>query len=134
MQNGAQKPTQKLPPIEADEDELPPLEQAGEDESPPIEQAGKDETLPIELTGGDETPPIKMTGKGNKKVLLFTYMRGGSTFLGSIFATHPEAIYWYEGLAPFYSQFLLETKSATYSVWFDVQNDLKIRYAITLTF
>ena len=54
-----------------------------------------------------------------KNILLFTYMRGGSSFLGSIFESHPEAIYWYESLGPFYYQFLLENAQATYNVWFD---------------
>ena len=31
-----------------------------------------------------------------KKVFLYTYMRGGSTFLGSIFDRNPQVTYWYE--------------------------------------
>ena len=34
-----------------------------------------------------------------KKVFLYTYMRGGSTFLGGIFDRNPQAMYWYESAA-----------------------------------
>ena len=64
---------------------------------------------------------LQTSPKRHKKILLFTYMRGGSTFLGSIFQNHPEAFYWYESLAPFYYQFLLEQLPATSNVWFDPQ-------------
>ena len=59
------------------------------------------------------------------KILLFTYMRGGSSFLGSIFQSHPEAFYWFESLGPFYSQFLLENDEAAYNVWFDEKQTVR---------
>ncbi|ELT92470.1 hypothetical protein CAPTEDRAFT_196777 [Capitella teleta] len=33
-----------------------------------------------------------------KRVLMLTYMRGGSTFLGELFNQHPDAFYWFEPL------------------------------------
>ena len=37
-----------------------------------------------------------------KRVLLMAYMRGGSSFLGQMFATNPEAIFWFELVDPMY--------------------------------
>ena len=34
----------------------------------------------------------------SKYILLLTYYRGGSTFLGEIFAQHPDVFYWFEPL------------------------------------
>ena len=36
-------------------------------------------------------------------MLLFCYMRGGSTFFSELFQKNPEAMYWYEPLDGFYS-------------------------------
>ena len=36
------------------------------------------------------------------KVLLFCYMRGGSSFFGDIFKNNSEVAFWYEPVAPFY--------------------------------
>ncbi|ELU07711.1 hypothetical protein CAPTEDRAFT_211936, partial [Capitella teleta] len=36
--------------------------------------------------------------ENKKHVLLLTYMRGGSTFLGELFNQHPDAFYWFEPL------------------------------------
>ena len=36
-------------------------------------------------------------------VLLFGYMRGGSSWVGGLFDQNPEATYWYEPLDAFYS-------------------------------
>ena len=38
-----------------------------------------------------------------KNVLMVTYMRGGSTFLGELFKKNTQAIYWYEVAASFYA-------------------------------
>ena len=53
-----------------------------------------------------------------KKVLIMAHKRGGSTFLGSIFQHHPGAFYWYEPLAPFYEQFIMEPYPAMDRVLF----------------
>ena len=37
-----------------------------------------------------------------KRVLLMAYMRGGSSFLGQMFVTNPEAIFWFELVDPMY--------------------------------
>ena len=48
---------------------------------------------------------ILSNNTGSKKVILYTYMRGGSTFLGSLFDKNPESVYWYEGLRGFYQRY-----------------------------
>ncbi len=40
-----------------------------------------------------------------KKVLLLAYLRGGSTFLGELFASNPDAFYWFEIVQPMYQAF-----------------------------
>ncbi len=37
-----------------------------------------------------------------KKVLLLAYLKGGSTFLGRLFASNPDAFYWFEIVQPMY--------------------------------
>lgn len=37
------------------------------------------------------------------KVLLLTYMRGGSSLLGEMFNQNPDALYWFEPVDGFYS-------------------------------
>ena len=63
-----------------------------------------------------------------KKILLFTYMRGGSTFLGSLFEKNPNAIYWYEALGPLYKQFLQTREFSDNEVWFDTNNGFSLRF------
>ena len=38
-----------------------------------------------------------------KKVLLLTYMRGGSSLFGELFNQHPSASYWFEPLDGVYA-------------------------------
>ena len=40
---------------------------------------------------------------GTKRVILFAYMKGGSTFLGQLFNQNEAATYWYEPIAAMYS-------------------------------
>ena len=44
---------------------------------------------------------------GDVKVLLFTYMRSGSTFFGDFFNKNPNVAYWFEPLNGFYKDFYL---------------------------
>ena len=37
------------------------------------------------------------------KILLYSYMRGGSSLLGQMYNLHPEASYWYEPMEAFYN-------------------------------
>ena len=37
-----------------------------------------------------------------KRVLLMAYMRGGSSFLGQMFARNPDALFWFEVVDPMY--------------------------------
>ena len=41
-----------------------------------------------------------------KKMILFAYMRGGSSIAGETFAHDPDGFYWYEPLDQFYSNYL----------------------------
>ena len=36
-------------------------------------------------------------------MLLFAYMKGGSTFVGELFNQYPNSVYFYEPVAGFYS-------------------------------
>ena len=44
------------------------------------------------------------------KILLYTFMRSGSTLLGDIFASDPDVYYFYEPLDPVYSAMYGPTK------------------------
>ena len=45
-----------------------------------------------------------MLNKGApRKVILFCYARGGSTFFSELFRKNPEALFWYEPFDGFYS-------------------------------
>ena len=46
-----------------------------------------------------------LSRKGPVKVLLFCYMRGGSSLSGEIFNTDTSAVLWYEPLAAFYAAY-----------------------------
>ena len=58
---------------------------------------------------------------------MYTYFRGGSTFLGSLFEANPEVMYWYESLGAFYKQYYGTRYRATNQVWFDEQQDHALR-------
>lgn len=47
---------------------------------------------------------VKPTERTFKQVLLVTYTRGGSSLLGVLFNWNPEAFYWFEPLAAYYSR------------------------------
>ena len=140
MKDDEQEPDEKTALIEQKQEDTPALlektgddkphriEKTGEDKPPLIEKTGVDNDALIEQTAEDKSRLIKKAGEGIKKVLLFTYCRGGSSFLGSLFDTHPEAIYWYEGLAPFYRQYLWELGTAAFNIWFDIEAGHKVRY------
>ena len=49
-----------------------------------------------------EMPNITVHLSYPKRILLMAYMRGGSSFLGQMFATNPEAIFWFELVDPMY--------------------------------
>ena len=51
-----------------------------------------------------ETGPVQTnkSHSGVKKVLLIAYSRGGSTFLGQLFALNPQSFYWFEIVQPVY--------------------------------
>ena len=49
-----------------------------------------------------EMPNITVHLSYPKRVLLMAYMRGGSSFLGQMFATNSEAIFWFELVDPMY--------------------------------
>ena len=60
-------------------------------------------TLPSEQSSnldsfisGVRKPSRAVDSRPTTKVFLYTYMRGGSTFLGQIFNWNPQAMYWYE--------------------------------------
>ena len=40
-----------------------------------------------------------------KKVVLYTYMRGGSSYFGEIFHHNKDAVYWFEPMDSFYQAF-----------------------------
>lgn len=77
-----------------------------------------------EVPFSQEGEPSRKNDGRAKKIILFTYMRGGSTFLGSLFSAHPDSFYWYESLGYFYYQYLLEYP-ATISVQFYGNNTIR---------
>ncbi len=53
-----------------------------------------------------------------KRVLLLAYLRGGSTFLGKLFASNPDAFYWFEIIQPIY-QSLYGIMRIPYEILYD---------------
>ncbi len=51
----------------------------------------------LQVRAVEKKMPITLLANATK-VLLLTYYRGGSTFLGEIFRRNPEAFYWFEPL------------------------------------
>ncbi|KAK2148415.1 hypothetical protein LSH36_499g02034 [Paralvinella palmiformis] len=51
-----------------------------------------------EVSNSNGSSSSSVAGALTKHILLVTYYRGGSTFLGEIFAQHPDAFYWFEPL------------------------------------
>ncbi len=54
----------------------------------------------VPLTTSDSE--MDHSGVKVKKVLLLAYLKGGSTFLGRLFASNPDAFYWFEIVQPMY--------------------------------
>ncbi len=51
-----------------------------------------------------EEPTAKVVPpEDKKKVLLFAYMKGGSTFMGQLFNQYSHSMYYYEPIAGLYS-------------------------------
>lgn len=50
---------------------------------------------------------VKESKYNSKKVLLYTYMRGGSSLLGEIFHQNKDANYWFEALDGFYQTYFV---------------------------
>ena len=71
-----------------------------------------------------------------KKLILFCYMRGGSTFLSSFFKKNPDVLFWYEPFAAFYKAHYA-TRSWIYPqdvFWSQVNNTTRIeaRYGVMI--
>ena len=65
----------------------------------------------------DQETYNQTTIKNPKRVLLSAYMRGGSSFLGQLFAMNPDAFYWFEIVEPMYGAMMgLRLHSNTYDI------------------
>lgn len=62
---------------------------------------------------------------GRRKVLLFAYMRGGSTISLEVFRKNPEALVWYEPLDAFYMEYfgLMSMWNLPTETFFDFASD-----------
>ena len=62
-------------------------------------------------------------------IILFAYMRGGSTFTGTLLGQHPQVFYWYEFLWDVYNSMLSSDQMCTVPASVAFDKDFKyLRY------
>ena len=66
---------------------------------------------------------------GPQIIILFAYMRGGSTFTGTLLGQHPQVFYWYEFLWDVYNSMLSSDQMCTVPASVAFDKDFKyLRY------